>query len=232
MDTSQLIFQIIPLAWAAAISPTAFSFFLIMMSMTDNPRLAGISFYSGAIVVFLITVIIGIILGNSLTSSGNANPATLAAIDLFLGAILILLGIRNIFGKKSEKQSGALLNYLKVENTASNIHKFKRYFTVGFLTFLVNFSTAIFVLAAARQIGVAEAGLTANIAAIIVLGVITLIIIEIPLIFFLLFPKTGEKAMKPVDDWISSHGNLIVAIFLIFIGAYIIYNGFGKLGMA
>lgn len=41
-----------PLAWAAAVSPTALSFFLIMISLSDNPRLAGISFYLGAIIVF------------------------------------------------------------------------------------------------------------------------------------------------------------------------------------
>lgn len=232
MDTTQLVFQIVPLAWAAAVSPTALSFFLIMMSMTDNPRLAGLSFYFGAIVVFIITVIIGILLGNSLTASGNSNPSTIAAIDLFLGAILVLLGIKNIFGKKSEKQSGALLKYLKVDQASNNLHKFKRYFTVGFLTFLINFSTAIFVLAAARQIGIANAGIEINTIAIIVLGLITLIVIEVPLLFFLLFPKTGEKIMKPVDDWISNHGNILVAVFLIAIGAYVIYNGMGKLGMA
>ncbi len=231
MDTSQLLFQIIPLAWAAAVSPTALSFFLIMMSLTDNPRLAGLSFYLGAIIVFLITVAIGIILGNSLTLSGHSDPSTLAAIDIFLGAILALLGIRNIFGKKSQNHGGALLKYLKVEVTASKFSKLKRYFVVGFLTFLINFSTAIFVLAAARQIGLANAGLTTNVIAIIVLGIITLLVIEIPLFFFLIFPETGEKAMKPLNNWITNNGNYLIAGFLIVIGIYIIYNGLIKLGM-
>jgi len=123
MDTYQLLIQIIPLAWAAAVSPTALSFFLVMMSMTDKPRLAGLSFYIGAILVFLITVIIGIILGTSLSLSGHSDPSTIAAIDIFLGAILVLLGLRNLFGKKSERQSGVLLKYLKVEDSASNTVK-------------------------------------------------------------------------------------------------------------
>ncbi|HTX61261.1 MAG TPA: GAP family protein [Methanobacterium sp.] len=231
MFTSQLVFQIIPLAWAAAVSPTALSFFLVMMSMTDNPRLAGLSFYFGAIIVFLFTVILGLILGNSLISSGHSDPGTIASIDLFLGAILVLLGVKNIFGKKSEEHSGALLKYLKVENSSSNIYKFKRYFTVGFITFLINFSTAIFVLAAARQIGLANAGVITTTVAIVVLGIITLVVIEVPLIFFILFQKTGEKVMEPVNEWISSHGNILVAVFLIVIGVYVIVNGMGRLGM-
>ncbi len=232
MDSTQLAIQIIPLAWAAAVSPTALSFFLIMMSLTDKPRLAGLSFYFGAIIVFLITVIIGIMLGDTLTSSGHTDPGTVGAVDMFLGALLVLLGIRNIFGKKSDNHSGALLKYLQVEETASNLHKIKRYFTVGFLTFLINFSTAIFVLAAARQIGMTNAGVVPNTIAIIVLLIITLVVIEVPLLFFLLLPKTGEKAMKPVNTWISNNGNYLIAAFLICIGIYIVYNGLGKLGMA
>lgn len=230
MDTSQLVVQIIPLAWAAAVSPVALSFFLIMMSLTKNPRLASLSFYFGAIVVFLITVVIGILLGNSLTSSGHSDPSTIASIDLFLGAILVLLGIRSLFNKDN-KHEGALLKHLKIESDASKFTKFKVYFTVGFLTFLINFSTAIFVLAAARQIGLAKTGLIPDIAAMFVLGIITLIIIEVPLLFFLLFPKTGEKIIKPMNEWINKNGNYIVALFLIFIGGYVVYNGLGRLGV-
>ena len=86
-------------------------------------------------------------------------------------------------------------------------------------------------LAAARQIGLAKGALFTDAVAIIVLGIITLVVIEVPLLFFLLFPKTGAKAMKPVDNWISSHGNILIAVFLIVIGAYIIFNGLIKLGM-
>jgi len=229
MTDTSLVIQIIPLAWAAAVSPTALSFFLVMMSLTDNPRLAGLSFYLGAIIVFLITVAIGILLGNALTSSGHSDPTTIAAIDLFLGAILVLLGIKSLFRKV--KHEGALLHHLKVESTASEFTKFSRYFTVGLLTFLINFSTAIFVLGAARQIGLANAGLVPDIAAIFILGIITLIVIEIPLLFFLLFPKTGEKVIKPMNEWITKNGNYIVAVFLIFIGGYVVYNGLGRLGM-
>lgn len=231
MDTSLLI-QIIPLAWAAAVSPTALSIFLIMMSLTDNPRLAGFSFYTGAIIVFLITVVIGILLGNSLTASGHSDPGTLASIDIFLGALLVLLGIRNIFGEESQSHGVALLKYLKIEDTASNFSKLKRYFTVGFLTFLINFSTAIFVLAAARQIGLTNAGLITSAVAIIILGIITLIVIEIPLLLFLIFPRTIEKTLQPVNEWITNNGNYLVATFLIVIGVYVVYNGLSRLGMS
>ena len=90
-DLSSLLAITIPLSWAAAVSPVTLSIFLIIMSMAKKPRLAGVSFYLGAIVVLLITVFIGVFLGQKLNASGHTNPATMAAIDIFLGAILILL---------------------------------------------------------------------------------------------------------------------------------------------
>ncbi len=230
-DISSLLIQIIPLSWAAAVSPTALSLFLVMMSQTDNPKLAGLSFYFGAIVVLLITVFIGILLGNGLTLSGHSDPMTIAAIDLFLGAILVLLGIRNLFNKGAESSGRALFKYLNVDSTATIFTKFKRFFTVGLLTFLINFSTAIFVLAAARQIGLANAGLFPDIAAILLLTMITLVLIELPLLFFFIMPETAAKLMNPVNKWISSNGNYLIAAFLLFIGLLIIYNGAVRLGL-
>ncbi len=230
-DLSQLLIQVIPLSLAAAVSPTALSFFLIMMSLTDNPKLAGLSFYFGAIVVLIITVFIGTLLGNGLTSTHHSSPATIASIDLFLGAILVLLGIRSLFGKEGENSGGALSKYLNVESTTTNFTKFRRYFTVGLLTFLINFSTAIFVLAASRQIGLADIGLVPDIISILVLAIITLVVIEIPLLFFFIMPETAEKAMKPMKLWISKNGNYLIAGFLLIIGIWVIYNGATRLGL-
>lgn len=230
-DTSQLLIQIIPLAWAAAVSPFVLSIFLVMVSLPDDPRLSAVSFYLGAITVLLITVFIGILLGQSLQTTGNGNPSIIASIDLFLGAILILIGIRNIFSKGREK-SGVIKKYVKVDPSANTFGKFIRYFLIGFLAFLINFSTAIFVLAAGRDIGLAKAGLLPDFWAILVLAIITLVIIEVPLLFFFLLPKTAERAIQPLHQWIENNGNYLTAAFLLVIGALIIYNGLGRLGTA
>jgi threonine/homoserine/homoserine lactone efflux protein len=203
--------QIIPLSWAAAVSPTALSVFLVMMSMSDNPKLAGLSFYVGALCILLVTLFLGILLGNTLTNTGHSDTSTKASIDLFLGAILILLGVRNAFSKEN-KNNGALSKYLQIDSNVSSFAKFRRYFSIGLLTFLINFSTAIFVLAAGREIGLAQAGILTDLVAIVVLVIITLIVVEIPLIFFLILPKTAEKITEPLNQWISAHSNYVMAV--------------------
>jgi len=204
---------------------------MVMMSLTDNPKLAGLSFYFGAITVLLVTVFIGILLGNGLSSTGHSDPATIASIDLFLGAILVLLGVRNLFSKGGESGGSALFKYLNVESTVSNLSKFSRFFTVGLLTFLINFSTAIFVLAASRQIGLAKAGLFTDIISILVLTIITLAVIEVPLLFFLFLPETAAKATKPMNRWINKNGSYLIAGFLLAIGILVMYNGAVRLGL-
>ncbi|MDI6643843.1 MAG: GAP family protein [Methanobacteriaceae archaeon] len=227
MTDTNLITQIIALSWAAAVSPTVLSFFLITVSMSDNPRLSGLSFYAGAVSVLLITVVIGIFLGGALTSTGHGDPATTGAIDIFLGSILFLLGLKSLFSKNGINSS--LTNFLHISSDSSTFAKFRRYFTIGLLTFLTNLSTAIFVLAAGREIGLSKTGIWIELGSIALLTIITLILIEVPLLFFLLVPKKAEKVTKPMNNWISKHSNWIMAGFLIIIGLLVIYNGLGRL---
>ncbi|HML04504.1 MAG TPA: GAP family protein [Methanobacterium sp.] len=227
VDSSSLIITILPLAGAAAVSPVALSIFLIIMSLSDDPKLPGLSFYLGAIIVLLVTVFIGIFLGHKLTSGGAANPTTMAAIDMSLGAILVLLGFRNFVSKKENN----LFKYLTIEKNASAFSSFKKYFSLGSIAFLTNFSTAIFLLAAGRVIGIADAGFTDDTLAILTLAIITLLVIEIPLLFFLILPGEAKKVTEPVNEWISTHGNLVTGAFCVGIGLLIIYNGMVKLGL-
>ena len=229
-DLSNLLSITIPLSWAAAVSPVTLSIFLVIMSMTKKPRLAGFSFYFGAIIVLLVTVFIGVLLGQKLTASGHANPSTMAAIDVFLGALLVLLGIRN-FGSKDDSRGGKFLKSLKIDPNASTFSEFVKYFTIGIIAFLMNFSTAIFVLATGRAIGVANAGFTNDGVAVIILIFIALLIVEIPLLFFVIIPGKAHKATQTIDEWINNHGNIVTGLFCVLIGIFIVYNGIQKLGM-
>jgi threonine/homoserine/homoserine lactone efflux protein len=230
-DLASLLAITIPLSWAAAVSPVTLSIFLVIMSMTKKPRLAGFSFYMGAIVVLLVTVIIGIFLGQKLSASGHADPTTMAAIDIFLGAVLFLLGFRNMVSKEHGR-SNNILNRLQVDPKTGKVRQFIKYFSIGMIAFLMNFSTAIFVLAVGRAIGVANSGLTNDTASVVILILIALLIIEIPLVFFILMPGKAHKILNPVNEWISSHGNLVTGIFCIAIGFFVVYSGLEKLGIA
>jgi threonine/homoserine/homoserine lactone efflux protein len=230
-DLSSLLGATIPLSWAAAVSPVTLSVFLIMVSMSKNPKLAGFSFYIGAIVVLLVSVFIGIFLGQKLDAAGATNQVTMASIDIFLGAVLFLLGLRNLVSK-DESKSNHILKFVQINEDASVLYKFSRYFLIGVIAFLMNFSTAIFVLAVGRVIGVSHQSFGNDFISIILLIIIALVIIEIPLLFFIVAPKSAEKMTKPIDDWITKHSSLVTGLFCLIIGAYVVYAGIQKLGLS
>ncbi|AIS33160.1 hypothetical protein BRM9_2360 [Methanobacterium formicicum] len=230
-DLASLLAVTLPLSWAAAVSPVTLSIFLVIMSMAKKPRLAGFSFYIGAIVVLLVTVLIGIFLGQKLSSAGHGDPITMASIDIFLGAVLFLLGLRNLATKEHGK-SNNILNRLQVDPKISTPRQFIKYTSIGIVAFLMNFSTAIFVLAVGRAIGVANAGFMNDSASVIILIIIALLIIEIPLIFFVVVPDKAHNIMNPINEWISNHGNIVTGLFCLAIGFYVVYNGLQKLGIS
>jgi threonine/homoserine/homoserine lactone efflux protein len=230
-DISSLLSSTVPLSWAAAISPVTLSVFLIMVSMAKNQKLAGFSFYIGAIVVLLLTVFIGIFLGEKLTAANAANPITTAAIDIFLGAVLFLLGLRNLVSRE-ESKNNRLLKFVQIKEDSSVFYKFTRYFSIGIIAFLMNFSTAIFVLAVGRVIGVSNQSFGNDLIAILVLILIALLIIEIPLLFFVALPKKAEELTKPIEKWITKHSSLVTGLFCLVIGFYVVYAGIQKLGLS
>ncbi len=229
MDLSQLLVQVIPLSFLAAVSPVSLSIFLILMTFTKDRRLAGLSFFIGSVIMLLIVVFLGMVLGQSLVSSGHTDNSTKAIIDLFLGAILILLGIRSLF--KENHESRIIQRLKEGEEAVSRSKEIEKYLVIGFFTFLVNFSTAIFVLDVGKVIGLAGASLLSNIIAIVIMLLITMILIELPLLFILFMPKTADKFLDPLEKWIKKNGSYIITIFLIAIGAYVMYNASVVLGL-
>jgi len=229
-DPSTLIIHIMPLAWGAAVSPVVLSIFLVIMSLSDDPKLPGLSFYLGTILVFLLVVFLGMILGNSLSAVGASDPKTTAAIDMFIGAILLVLAFRS-FVVKHEKQTGGIFRYLKPKEGSSGFSVFSQFFILGTVSFLTNFTTAVFLLAAGKEIGLANAGLSGDILAIVILALITLLVVEVPLAIFLIIPKTAKKVTGPIDEWITKNGNYVSGFIVLIFGIYILFKGAKILGL-
>lgn len=229
-DGSSLIIQIMPLAWGAAVSPVVLSIFLVIMSITDKPRLSGLSFYLGAIIVLLLVLMVGILLGNSLSTAGAADPKTSAAIDMVVGVILIILAFRN-FAIKEHEHKGGIFKYLKPGKDSKGIAVFGQFFAIGVVSFLTNFTTAVFVLAAGKVIAQSNAGAVEVTLAIIILTLITLLVVEVPLAIFMIIPLTAHKITKPLNKWISNNGNYVTGLFVLVIGIYIVLKGAKTLGL-
>lgn len=225
--TVSLLTQTIPLALGAAVSPTALMGIILLLSISKNPKISGMGYYAGSILLVLIVVVIGFILGTGLsTATPHPNPV-LAAVDLILGAILLLMGIIRIFRpQKSPKH-----RFSGEHTDASSFIVFLKGMSFGFVMFLINFSTTIIVLEAGKIISTSTAPTSGKVMVTVILILITLLVCEIPLLIYFLLPENSERILSKINVWMQKNGHILMGIVILAIGLYLLWIGSIKLGL-
>ena len=226
-ETVTLLTQTIPLAFGAAVSPTALMGIILLLSISKKPKISGIGYYAGSILLVLIVLAIGIILGTGVsTATPQPNPI-LAAIDLILGAILLVMGIIRIFRpQKSPKH-----RFSSEHPDASGLKIFLKGTSFGFLMFLINFSTSIIVLEAGKIISTSSAPTTGKVMVTVILILITLLVCEIPLLIYFLLPGSSERILSKINVWMQNNGHILMGIVILAIGLYLLWIGSIKIGL-
>ncbi len=224
---SALLTQIIPLALGAAVSPTALMGIILLLSISKRPKLQGVGYYIGAIILILIVVVLGILLGAGITSASAKPNPILAEIDVLLGVFLLLFGFKRIFkAQKTPKR-----RFQGDTKHISNIVMFIKGLSFGFGMFLINFSTIIIVLEAGKEIGASSLDLIGKLIVVIILTIITLLVCELPLLIYLLFPEKANNILSMVNKWMQKNGHYLMGIVIVVIGVYLIWVGLFRLGI-
>jgi hypothetical protein len=226
-DISTLLTQIIPLALGAAVSPTALMGIILLLSISKNPKISGFGYYLGSTILILIVVVLGIILGAGLTAVSSQPNPILAGFDLLIGILLVIFGIRRIL--KAQKSQRNLFS--ESDKHVSKLSIFVKGFSFGFIMFLINFSTTIIILEAGKQIGASSVDLMGKLMVIIVLTLITLLVCEIPILIYFLFPKKANSVLSNVNKWMQKNGHILMGIVILVIGAYLMWIGLLRLGI-
>lgn len=224
---STLITQIIPLALGAAVSPTALMGIILLLSISKKPKLQGFGYYIGAVILILIVILLGILLGVGITSASQKPNPIFAGIDVLLGIFLLLFGFRRIF--KTQKSQKKFFQGHKKHT--SKIVQFLEGLSFGFGMFLINFSTTIIVLAAGKEIGASSVDLIGKLIVITILTIITLIVCEVPLLMYILFPEKANNILSKVNKWMQRNGHYLMGVVILVIGIYLICTGLIRLGI-
>ena len=225
--TVSLLAQIIPLAFGAAVSPTALMGIILLLSISKKPKISGMGYYAGSILMVLIVLCVGFILGNGVSSeSPHPNPL-LAAIDLILGVILLIMGIIRIFRpQKSPKH-----RFNGEHPDSSSLLVFLKGLSFGFMMFFINFSTTLIVLEAGKLIATAAVPITGKVTVSVILILITLLVCEVPLLIYFLLPSRSEKLLSKINVWMQKNGHILMGLVILAIGLYLIWIGSIKFGL-
>ena len=221
-----LLIQILPLAFGAAVSPTALMGIIILLSVSKKPKLQSFGYYIGSLILIIIVTFIGILLGTGITTGYNKPHLLLDWIDVILGILLLFLGTRRIIQNQKSPTNRIQSSY----EPKSNLNLFFKGISYGFALFLINFSTTIIVIEAGKEIAVSPVGLIGKLLIIIILIIITLLVCEVPLLMYVLYPQKAKRILLKVNKWMQRNGHILMGIVIFLIGAYLIIVGLIRLG--
>jgi hypothetical protein len=78
------------------------------------------------------------------------------------------------------------------------------------------------VIYASSRIAISSVNWPGKTISLILLVIITLLLVEIPLLICFLVPKKANKILSQINAWIQKHGKYLTAGLLLILGFYII----------
>ena len=224
-DLASLLISITPYAIGALFSPLILVTLLTTISPTNRPRLSSFAYLFGSIIIFLILVFIGLYIGTALFAA-NARPVqTGGTIEIVLGIILIIIAVKTLFISE-ESREGRIIGIINTLREDNNLSIFLKFFYHGFITTLSSFTTAILMTVAGVIIGVSSPGFTNSAITVIILGLISLLAVEIPFIFYLISTDAAEDILDPFRSWIPKYGDYLTSIVYFLLGILFLTRGF------
>jgi hypothetical protein len=97
--------------------------------------------------------------------------------------------------------------------------------------FALNLITTILVFFGSNQIAASDVNWIGKIISLILLVVLTLLLVEIPLMIYLFAPKRADNILLKLNGWIQERGQYLTSGLVIIIGICILFNGLKELNL-
>jgi threonine/homoserine/homoserine lactone efflux protein len=206
-----LLSEIVPLAAAAAISPVVF---MVQLSTLTGPRplSRGAALLAGAAVVLIVLSTIGVLLGST---SFSTNDSAKAALNIVLGALLILVGLR------------ALLKPPKPKATEpdSKPKSAGRSFMTGAAAMGTNVTSFALYIPALALIAGSDLPLGQRGLAALVILLITLSVAWVPLLAAAVIPGASTSLLPALGNWMTENDRWIQVILGFGFGIWLLIKG-------
>ena len=174
-------------------------------------------------------VVIGVLLvaGSTAASSKPAHPSAVSAlIDIALGVLLVVMGVRHIIEppKPNKDQPAQAKPQAKIANKSLGA-KVVEDAGMGVVLTVTDVTSLVFYASAAKTTADAKLPVTDQVLAmgIVALGVVTPIIL--PLLATLFAPKTSQRFLDGVNSLLKQYGRFIAAVVALLFGFYLLLKG-------
>lgn len=205
----------------AAVSPTALLVMAVFLG-SANPRSTALMYVTGAVIM---TVAMAVVLLLVLRATGLNQPREHdPRYGLRLGLGVIALAGAAYMGRRKRpppapSDGEARRPGLIARLTASPSPR------TAFVLGLLLFAPSATFIAAVQVIATANAGVPVTAAAVLIVVILTVLIVWLPLLTYLAFPETTTRVLQAANDWLRTHGRLLVIGALWIAGTVLVVNG-------
>ncbi|MBS1697478.1 MAG: GAP family protein [Actinobacteria bacterium] len=221
---NEVLGSILPNAVAIAISPIPI-IAVILMLMSPQPRPLGLSFLAGwflgvALVTTAVTLLAGVIPEPDGTSGSQP---VIGVIQLVLGVLLILLGVRQWRSRPAPGTDPELPAWMSKIDTMKPLAALLLALTLAAL----NPKNLLAASAAGTVIGRASLDVGAMIVALAGFTVVAALTVAVPVLFAVFAPTQAAPVLAGIRTWLAANNATIMTVVLVVLGAQVLGKGIG-----
>jgi hypothetical protein len=213
-----VIAQAAGLALLAAMSPTALLVAAVYLG-SARPRLTGMFYLAGAVVMSVVTGVVVLVVLRSADLNHPDQRAARYGLRLGLGVLLLAAALvvaeRKPKAPDPAKAGPGFLSRMVADPAPLSA------FVVGLLVF----APGVTFIAALQVIATAGADLELTAIAVIVVVVINVLLVWLPLTFYLVAPGLTTRRLAAFNGWLRANGSAILVGVLAVVGAIMVVNG-------
>lgn len=213
--------DILPLALGVAISPIPI-IAAILMLLSPKAKVTGVGFLLGWILGIIVVVTVFTLLA-ALIPQGDPDAAKpiQGVIQLLLGALLLLLAVRNWRSRPAPGVEPTMPKWMQA------IDKISFFGALGLGLLLSGVNPKNLMLGAAAGVSIGSAALSTGESALVI-GVFTLLAastVLVPVVGYLFAAERLRGTLDALRGWLTRENALIMAVLLLVIGVVLIGKG-------
>lgn len=221
-----VIGNLLPLAVGVAISPVPIIATILMLLAPKASR-TSVGFLIGWIAgILTATTVFTVIAATAGLDNGSSSPsATASWIQIGLGAVLVLLGMRQWWSRPRPGEEAALPKWM----SAIDSFTFGKALGLGFLLSAVNPKNLLMCVGAGTAIGGAGIDVGGQLIAVVVFTVIAACTVTLPVVAYLVASDRMRRPLEELRVWLQQSNAAVMAVLMFVIGVVLVGKGVGGL---
>jgi len=218
-----IVAKVILLGLASAISPVIFGAGVSLLAGRRSPKARAFSFLAGSGMVVLILGIVGSTIGTGTISVGKPSSYETGIVDLLVGFLLMLFGIKCALPKRKEKTPGIS------DSTETTGPRIVRWFILGFALNITNLDAVMLNLTATKEVFQSGIFPIYKLLLTFVCDLFFLAPALLPVVIYLIMPNRASGTLHRIGLAEEKYGNYILMIIFLAFGMYLLSKGIERL---